>query len=249
MSQIEGRHPVLEALLAGRGIRKIVLASEARPAPVVERIQAEARRRGVRVEKVRRHEIERMAQTRAPQGVIAFTEGFTYAALGDVLDAVRARGEVPLLLALDGVTDPHNVGALARSAEAAGGHGLILPGRRSAPVTPVVEKAAAGALAHLPVIQVGNLSAALEEARSAGLWVVALDGRAGTTVWDLELATEPLCLALGAEGPGVSRLVRERADALASIPMSGKVGSLNVSVAGGVALFEVARRRTRANRT
>lgn len=243
MDQVEGRQPVLEALRSGRPVRRLILAAESRPAPVVREILDEAARLGVPVERVEREEIARRARSRNPQGVIALTEPFRYAEIDDAFARAGARGEPVLLVALDQVTDPHNVGAIARSAEAAGAHGLILQERRSAAVTPAVEKAAAGALAWLPVIRVTNLASTLEELRRRDVWIAALSGDGSTTLWDLGLAAEPLCLVLGAEGGGVSRLVKDRSDVVISIPMAGQVGSLNVSVAGGVALFEVLRLR------
>jgi 23S rRNA (guanosine2251-2'-O)-methyltransferase len=153
------------------------------------------------------------------------------------------RGEKPLLLALDGITDPGNLGALLRSAEAAGAHGALIPSRRAAEVTPVVEKASAGALEHLILDRVVNLNRALEEIRTAGVWVVGLDGDAAGTLWTCELLTEPVVLVVGAEGRGLGRLIAERADALVRIPMGGRIDSLNAAAAGAVALFEAARRR------
>jgi 23S rRNA (guanosine2251-2'-O)-methyltransferase len=147
------------------------------------------------------------------------------------------------LLALDGITDPGNLGALLRSAETAGAHGALIPSRRAAEVTPVVEKASAGALEHLILDRVGNLNRALEDIRAAGLWVVGLDGDAPGTLWTCELLTEPVVLVVGAEGRGLGRLVAERADALVRIPLAGRIESLNASAAGAVALFEAARRR------
>lgn len=241
--QLEGRRPVLEALRSGRVVRKLLVAAEMRRAPVIEEIRELARERGVPVEEVPRHEIDRRASSHAPQGIIALVPEFAYATMDDALRRATERGEQPLLVALDGVTDPGNAGAVARTAEAAGAHGLVLPERRAAPVTPAVEKAAAGALAHLPVVRVGNLPTALARLKEAGIWIVALDTGGPSTVWDLPVASEPLCLVVGAEGRGVARLVRERADLVASIPMAGNVESLNVSVASGVALFAIVRAR------
>jgi 23S rRNA (guanosine2251-2'-O)-methyltransferase len=243
LRQIEGRRAVLEALRAGRTVDEILIARGVRPNAVLDEIRRLADRRDVRIRDVGRRLIDELAETAAPQGVIARVGGFTYASLDDLLVA----GDPLLLLALDGVTDPHNVGALARSLEAAGGHGMILPKRRAAPVTPTVEKAAAGALTWLRVAQVPNLPEALRRLQGAGVWVVALDAEGETALEGLTVATEPLCVVVGAEGRGVSRLVAERSDVRCRIPMAGRVGSLNASVAGGVALFEVARRRRGAH--
>ncbi|HVL80193.1 MAG TPA: 23S rRNA (guanosine(2251)-2'-O)-methyltransferase RlmB [Actinomycetota bacterium] len=240
-SQIEGRRPVLEALRSGRPLREVLVSGRGGP---LDEIRALAVRRGVPVRDVARPDIDRLARSPTPQGVIALAGEFRYAQLDEVLGAPRP--DPLLLVALDGVTDPHNLGAIARSTEAAGGHGVIVPERRSAGVTPVVEKAAAGALAWLPVVRVGNLTRTLDLLKQRRIWVVALDGDARDTVWDNDLATEPLCLVVGAEGRGVSRLVAEHADLAVRIPLSGHVGSLNASVAAGVALFEVSRLRRSA---
>lgn len=244
--QLEGRRTVLEALRAGRDVEEVLIAHGASGGPVdeIRRLAADG---GVPVREVPRSELEGRAATDAPQGVVALVGGFGYADVEDLLEAARSRGEAALLVALDGVTDPGNAGALARSCEAVGAHGLLLPRRRSVRVTPAMEKAAAGALAYLPVARVPNVARELEGLKSRGIWVVALDGDGESSLWDLELATEPLCLVVGGEGGGVSRLVAERADVRCRIPMAGRLESLNASVAGAVALFEVARRR--GNRT
>jgi 23S rRNA (guanosine2251-2'-O)-methyltransferase len=242
MAQIEGRRPVLEALTSGRPVRKVLIAGETKPAPIVEQIREAAARAGVPIERVQRRDIERIARSRNPQGVVAFVSGFRFGSLDDAM----AGAVQPLVVALDGVTDPHNVGAVARSAEAAGANALVLPQRRSAGVTPAVEKAAAGALAWLPVVTVPNLASALSAMKDRGLWVVALDGDADASLWDCELLAEPVCVVAGSEGAGVGRLVADRADARVRIPMAGNVSSLNVSVAAGVAMFEVLRRRQEA---
>lgn len=245
-AQVEGRQPVLESLRAGRGIHEILLAAGTGGAPVTE-IRRLAAERGVPVREVPRSELDGRAATDAPQGVIASVVEFRYTDLDDLLDAALSGGETPLVVAFDGITDPGNAGALARTCEAVGAHGLILPRSRSVSVTPSMEKAAAGALAYLPVARVPNLARSLEALKTRGTWIVALDGDGEASLWELELATEPLCLVVGAEGRGVSRLVADRADVRCRIPTVGRVGSLNASVAGAVALFEVARRRR--NRT
>jgi 23S rRNA (guanosine2251-2'-O)-methyltransferase len=242
VSQIEGRRPVIEALRAKRPISEIVIASGAKYGGVLAEIVRLARRSGVPVREVPRKDLDALAQSRNAQGVIASTTGFAYSSIEELLSVAEASKTPPLFVALDGVTDPHNLGALARSAEAAGAHGLIVPRRRAAPVTPAADKASAGALEHLPVAQVGNLVRSLEELKEHGVWIAALDAEAETTIYDLP-AEDPLCLVIGSEGKGVSRLVAERADHRVSIPMAGKVQSLNASAAGAVALFEIKRRR------
>ena len=240
--QIEGRNPVREALRSGRGIRRLLVAEGVTGEAIAEILRT-ARAAGVPVERVPRAVIDRMAASRAHQGVLAEAEAYRYRSWRDALALAAERDEPPLLVALDGVTDPGNVGSLCRSAEAAGAHGVLLSGRRSAPVTPVVEKAAAGALSHLVVDQVSSLASALADLREQGLWTVGLAASSPTPIWACDLLTEPLVLVVGAEGKGLGRLVSERADALVSIPLKGSVGSLNAAVAGAVALFETLRRR------
>ncbi|HJR19211.1 MAG TPA: 23S rRNA (guanosine(2251)-2'-O)-methyltransferase RlmB [Actinomycetota bacterium] len=242
--RIEGRNPVREALRAGRPIRRILIADGVADRGALGEIVATAASAGVRVERVPRPVLDKIATGRAHQGVIAEAEPYRYRSWEDAVAAAKERGEVPLLLALDGVTDPGNLGSLIRSAEAAGAHAVLVPKRRAAPVTPTVEKASAGALEHLPVDRVTNLERALEACKGLGLWVVGLSGSVQAPLWACDLLTEPLVLIVGAEGKGLSRLISERADALVRIPMQGRVGSLNAAVAGAVALFEVSRRRS-----
>ncbi len=223
-------------------MQEILISATAGRAPIVDEIAQLAASSGVRIREITNAEIEERAHTRVPQGVIAVVPPFEYASFATLLD--RATRGTALLVALDEVTDPQNFGAIARSAEAAGAHGLIMGRRRAAPVTAVVEKAAAGALAYLSVAQVPNLPRALEELKQRRIWVVALDGDADRTIYDLDVATEPLCVVVGSEGKGVSRLVRARADLSVRIPMAGQVESLNASAAAAVALFEIARRRS-----
>lgn len=243
MAQIEGRRPVIEALRAKRPITEILVASGARVGGALAEIVKLAERRGVQVREIPRRELDERAQSRNPQGVIATTGSrFAYASIDDLFAAAKRAGEPPLFVAVDGVTDPQNLGALARSCEGAGAHGIIVPRRRAAPVTAAAEKASAGALEHLPVAMVTNLTRALEDLKKRDVWIAALDGSSATTIYDLP-ADDALCFVVGAEGTGVSRLVLERADHRVSIPMSGRVASLNASAAGAVALFEIRRRR------
>ena len=238
---VHGIHPVRELLRAGRRLHEVVLAearadgrSEAGPVAEIARLAADA---GVPVRTVRSDELERLAPGAVHQGVVALAPPFPLVDIDRLLAHAEESGRLPLLVAVDGVTDPHNLGSIARSAEAVGAHGLVLPDRRSAPVTPVVEKAAAGALAHLPVAGVTNLVRALAELAKAGVWSLGLDGEADTQLAGHPLASGAAVLVVGAEGSGLSRLVRERCDALVRLPMHGHVGSLNASVAAGVALY------------
>jgi 23S rRNA (guanosine2251-2'-O)-methyltransferase len=186
---------------------------------------------------VPRAEVERLAAGGNHQGVVAQTTRYRYTPYEELL-----RGEAPAVLFLDGVTDPHNVGALIRTAGGAGFAGVVLPVRRSSGVTAAVRRVSAGAAESVPVARVGNLSRALEEAKAAGLWIVGLDEDAGEDLWTSPLAEPPVGLVLGGEGAGLSKGVAGHCDGLVKIPMAGRVGSLNVSVAGGVAMFEIARR-------
>jgi 23S rRNA (guanosine2251-2'-O)-methyltransferase len=239
---IEGRRPIVEALRAGRPMDRILLASGAGRAALGELLDL-AQRRGVEVQTVPRSVIDAEARSGAHQGVLAVVAPIQPIELAELLAVPLAGREPPFFLALDGVEDPHNLGALARSAEAAGCHGLIVPRHRSAPLSAVAVKTSAGALEHLPVAEVPNLARAVEQLRDSGVWCIGLDGTAEDSLFDLQLADEPVCVVVGSEGTGLHRLVRDSCDALVRIPMSGNVESLNASVAGALALFEVRRRR------
>ena len=239
---IEGRRPVVEALRAGRPMDRILLASGASRAALGDLLDL-ARRRGVEVQTVPRSVIDAEARSGAHQGVLAIVAPIQPIDLLELLALPLAGREPPFFLALDGVEDPHNLGALARSAEAAGCHGLVLPRHRSAPLSAVAVKASAGALEHLPVAEVPNLARAIEQLRDSGIWCIGLDGTADASLFALELADEPVCIVVGSEGTGLHRLVRDSCDVLVHIPMSGHIESLNASVAGALALFEVRRRR------
>lgn len=243
MAQIEGRNPVREALRAGRLIHRLVVAEGAIARGALSEILGMARRAGVPIERVPRSQLDARAQSRSHQGIIAEVEAFRFRSWREGLTLAGARGEAPLVLALDGLTDPQNVGSLMRSAEAFGAHAVLLPSRRAAPITAAVEKASAGALEHLVVDRVANLERGLAECKKEGLWVVGLDAEAERDLRQVELLSEPVVLAVGSEGTGLSRLVRDRADALARIAMAGAVGSLNAAVAGAVALYEARLRR------
>ena len=232
-----------ELLLAGRRrVHEVLLAADLDPAPVLDDIRELAAEGRVPVREVSRGRLEAQARTDAPQGVVAHAAELPEADLDD-LARPGPGGVPPFLVALDGVTDPGNLGALLRSAEGAGATGIILPKHRSVHVTPAATKAAAGAIEHLPIALVGGLPAALARLRELGVWVVGLDGSADRPLWSVELGTDPVALVLGAEGSGLGRLVRSRCDVVVAIPLAGRLGSLNVAAAGALACFEVARRR------
>jgi 23S rRNA (guanosine2251-2'-O)-methyltransferase len=239
---IEGRRPVVEALRAGRPMDRILVASGAGRAALGDLLDL-ARQRRIEVQTVPRSLIDAEARSGAHQGVLAIVAPIQPIGLTELLALPLAGREPPFFLALDGVEDPHNLGALARSAEAAGCHGLIVPRHRSAPLSAVAVKSSAGALEHLPVAEVPNLARAIEQLRASGIWCIGLDGTADASLFALDLTDEPVCIVVGSEGSGLHRLVRDSCDVLVHIPMSGHIESLNASVAGALALFEVRRRR------
>jgi 23S rRNA (guanosine2251-2'-O)-methyltransferase len=241
---VGGLHPVRELLRAGQPVHRVLVSSSRGSSAVLEDLLRTARDAGVPVVEVDGSELDDRAEGLVHQGVVALAPPFSYARLDDVLHRADVADEAPLLVALDGVTDPHNLGSIARTAEAVGAHGMLVPARRAAGVTPIAEKAAAGALAHLPVVEVTNLVRALAQLGERGVWSLGLDGSAEVAIGAHPLAAEPCVLVVGAEGAGLARLTRERCDALVKLPMRGRVASLNASVAAGVALYELLRRRT-----
>jgi 23S rRNA (guanosine2251-2'-O)-methyltransferase len=243
---IEGRRPVIEALRGSRRVERVVVAAGAAERGTLAELLELAAKEGVPVETVPRSLLDAHAETGAHQGVAAVVSQLESVGLNELLAIPLGGAEPPFFLALDGIEDPHNLGALVRSAEAAGCHGIVLPRHRSAPLSATAVKSSAGALEHVPVAEVANLTRALERLRAAGLWCVGLDGAAESSLFELELADEPVCLVVGGEGAGLHRLVRETCDVLVRIPMAGRVASLNASVAGALALFEVRRRRARS---
>jgi 23S rRNA (guanosine2251-2'-O)-methyltransferase len=233
---------VRELLAAGtRRVRDVWVADGLDPAPVLRDINELAKRARVPVRYVARRALEAEARTDGPQGVLAHAHALPE---WDFEELCRAEANTaPFLLAFDGVTDPQNVGALLRSAEGAGVTGAVLPRHRTAHVTPAVTKAAAGAVERVRLSVVPGLAGAVARARDLGIWVVGLDESGDQSLFDLEVATEPLMLVVGAEGAGLSRLVRQRCDVVARIPLKGSIPSLNVAAAGTLAVFEVSRRR------
>jgi 23S rRNA (guanosine2251-2'-O)-methyltransferase len=240
--QVEGRQAVRELLLAGtRKVREVWVALDQDDRVAAGDLVELADSVGAPVREVSRAKLASAARTDAPQGVLARAASLPEAALDDLL---RPSGGVPpFLLLVDGVTDPGNLGALLRSAECAGVTGVVLPRHRAVHVTPTVAKAAAGAIEYLPMALVGGLPTAIRHLREEGVWVVGLDAAGPTRLYDLDVADGPVALVLGAEGAGLSRLVRDRCDVVAAIPLGGRLHSLNVATAGALACFEVARRR------
>jgi 23S rRNA (guanosine2251-2'-O)-methyltransferase len=229
-------------LASRRKVSEIWLLADQDRADILDDIRELADAERVPVREVGRSRFFSEARCEAPQGVLAKAAPLEPVLLDDL--ATTGGGARPFLVALDGVTDPGNLGALLRSAECAGANGVVLPRHRAVHVTPTVTKTAAGAVEHLPFALVGGLPAALQQLSAAGVWVVGLDAGGSVGLWDLPAADGPIALVMGAEGRGLSRLVRQRCDAVASIPLAGSLGSLNVAAAAALACFEVARART-----
>lgn len=242
--QVEGRQAVRELLLAQRRrVHEVWVSSELQGTDAVDDIVAIATANRVPIAYVARKKLEAEARSEAPQGVLAKAAPLPEAELGPLLRTTQTHA--PFLVAVDGVTDPGNLGAIVRCCDGAGVDGLVLPRHRAVHVTPTVAKASAGAVEHLPIAVVAGLPSTLQTMRDARIWVVGLDDRADRSLFDLgELAADPICVVLGAEGAGLSRLVRERCDMIVSIPMRGRLSSLNVATAAALATYEVARHRS-----
>ena len=239
---IEGRNAVTEALRAGTHIDKIFIA-RGETDKTLGHIASTARAAGVVVVEADRRKLDYMSATKAHQGVIALAAVREYASVEDILSAARERGEAPLLVVCDEISDPHNLGAIIRTAECVGAHGVIIPKRRSAGLTAVVDKTSAGALEHMAVARVPNLVAAIETLKKNGLWIYGTAAEGSNELWKTDL-TGPACIVIGSEGAGISRLVREKCDFLVSIPLRGQISSLNASAAAAVLLYEALRQRS-----
>ncbi|HHX65827.1 MAG TPA: 23S rRNA (guanosine(2251)-2'-O)-methyltransferase RlmB [Chloroflexi bacterium] len=238
MENLVGRNPVHEALRAGRRrIERVLLAEGVAEKGTVEHIVALCRQRRVAIERVSKQEIDRLSGDVLHQGVAAHVSPYPYVEIDDILAPAREGGEMPFVLALDSLQDPQNVGSLMRTAEAVGVHGVILPDRRAVGVTPAVSRASAGAVEHLQVAMVKNLVRTLDELKERGLWIAGGEDHPEAVDYTGVDLNRPLALVLGSEGRGMRRLVAERCDFLLRIPMRGRVGSLNVSVAGGILLY------------
>ena len=239
---IEGRNAVTEALRAGRSIDKIYIA-KGEVDKTLGHIASKARDQGVVVVETDRRKLDAMSVTHAHQGVVALAAVREYCSVEDILAIAEERGEPPFVILCDEISDPHNLGAILRTAECVGAHGVIIPKRRSAGLTSIVDKTSAGAAEHMAVARVPNLPAAIRELKERGLWVYGTAADAPSGMWDTDL-TGPLCLVIGSEGDGMGRLVAENCDFLLSIPMRGKVSSLNASAAASVVMYEVLRQRS-----
>ena len=237
---IEGRNAMLEAYRAGKTIDKLYVQDGVKDGPI-QSIIREAKKQDTIVNFVSRERLNQMSEEGHHQGVIAHAAAYEYAEVEDILKAAEEKGEPPFIFLLDGIEDPHNLGAIIRTANLAGAHGVIIPKRRASGLTAVVAKTSAGALNYTPVAKVTNLAATIEELKEKGLWFVCADMN-GELMYRLNLKG-PVGLVIGGEGDGVGRLVREKCDMVASIPMKGNIDSLNASVAAGVLAYEIVRQR------
>ena len=238
--QIEGRNAVLEAFRSGKCVDKLFIMDGCQDGPV-RTIAREARKTDTIINYVSKERLDQLSETHAHQGVIAQVAAYEYSTVDEILARAEDKGEAPFLIILDNVEDPHNLGAIIRTANLAGAHGVIIPKRRAVGLTSTVAKTSAGAINYTPVAKVTNIVRTIEELKEKGIWFVCAD-MGGETMYDLDL-TGPMGLVIGNEGEGVSRLVREACDFTASIPMKGDIDSLNASVAAGVLAYEIVRQR------
>lgn len=238
--KIEGRNPVIEAYRSGKTIDKLFVLDGCQDGPV-KTITREARKQHTIISYVSKERLDQLSETHHHQGVIVIAAAYDYASVDDILAKAREKGEEPFIFLLDGIEDPHNLGAIIRTANLAGAHGVIIPKHRAVGLTATVARTSAGALNFTPVAKVTNLGAAMDELKKEGLWFVCADMK-GEVMYRQNL-TGPIGLVIGNEGEGVSRLVREKCDFTASIPMKGDIDSLNASVAAGVLAYEIVRQR------
>ena len=239
-SVIEGRNVVTEAFRSGRSIDKLFVQNGLKDGPI-QTIIREARKQGTVIDFLPKERLDEMSSTGKHQGVVAVSAAYTYAEVEDILEAAKEKGEPPFIILLDGIEDPHNLGAIIRTANQVGAHGVIIPKRRAVGLTPTVARTSAGALNYTPVAKVTNLSNTMKELKEQGMWFVCAD-MDGTVMYDMDL-TGPIGLVIGNEGDGVSTLVKKNCDMVASIPMKGDIDSLNASVATGVLAYEILRQR------
>ncbi len=239
---IEGKNAVIEALRAGRAIDKVFIVKGEKDAAMAH-IAALAREAGAVVTEADRRKLDTLSRTYSHQGVVALASAKAYVELEDILDIAKSRGQSPLVVVCDEISDVHNMGAIIRTAECAGAHGVIIPKRRSVGMTAVVSKTSAGAVEHMAVARVANIPTALESLKKAGVWVYGTASDGDNELWRTDL-TGPAAIVIGSEGEGIGRLVRENCDFMISIPMAGKISSLNASVSASVILYETFRQRT-----
>ena len=237
---IIGRNPVMEAIKSGRTVEKILIKKGKYEGSIVPLVK-KAKEAKIIIQEVERGKLDALAEGANHQGVVAYVSDFKYSSVADIMDKAREQGEAPFVILCDKITDPHNLGAIIRTAECAGAHGIIIPKRGSVGVNSTVEKTSAGAAEHMLVAKVTNLAQTIDDLKEQGMWFAAAD-MDGQEMYKLDLKGS-LGIIIGSEGSGVSRLVKEKCDFIASIPMKGKINSLNASVAGGILMYEALRQR------
>lgn len=238
---IVGRNSVAEALKSGRSINKIFIAKGQRQGSVRE-IIGDARKLGLVVQEVEPAKLDELAGNSRHQGIVAMAAPIAYVEVEDILAAAAAKNEPPFVVLLDELEDPHNVGAILRTADAAGVHGVLIPKRRSCPISATVAKTSAGAVEYVPVARIGNISQAIKQLKAAGLWIIGADMDGEKEYYETDM-TGPVAVVIGSEGKGMGRLIKEQCDVIARIPMRGKINSLNASVACSLLLYEILRQR------
>lgn len=240
-NMLEGRNAVQEALAAGRPIDKLYIAA-GETDRALARLAAMAKEAGAAVVETDRRKLDQLSATGAHQGVVAMVAAHAYATVDEILENAKSRGEAPLIVLCDDLSDPHNLGAIIRTAECAGAHGVVIPKRRSAGLTSIVAKTSAGAVSYVPVARVPNIPALLEQLQKEGVWVFGTAAEGTSDLYSADLKG-PAAIVIGSEGDGMTRLVREKCDFLVSIPMKGKISSLNASAAAAILLYEAVRQR------
>ena len=247
LDRLEGRNPVIEALKSGRSINRI-LVSKGEKEGSIKHIIALARQKHIVIQEIDRSRLDAMSEKKSHQGVIALVAAKDYVDVDDILNAAADSGRPPFIIILDEITDPHNLGSILRTSNAAGVHGVIIPKRRAIGLTPAVSKASAGAIEYVPVARVTNLVQTIEYLKKQNIWVVGTDAAAEKPYFDSDL-TGGIALVVGSEGEGIGRLVKEACDFTVSIPMAGAISSLNAAVAGAIVIYEIVRQREEKNRS
>ena len=239
--KIEGRNPVMEALRSDREIDKILIAKGSQQGSI-QKIIGMAKDKGILIQYVEKQKIDQLSESHAHQGVLAYVAAYEYADVEDIIKKAEEKDEAPFIIILDEITDPHNLGSVIRTANAAGAHGIIIPKRRSVGLTAVVAKTSAGALEYVPVAKVSNIAQTIDNLKARGIWIVGADMEGEQTYYKADL-TGKIALVIGSEGMGIGRLIKEKCDFLINIPMKGEVGSLNASVAASIIIYEVMKQR------
>lgn len=238
---IEGRNPIMEALKSGREIDKILVARGDKNGSIIK-IISEAKSRGIVIQETDRAKLDSLSNTQNHQGVVAYVAAAGYVSVEDILNSAKEKGEAPFIVIADEITDPHNLGSLLRTANAAGVHGIIIPKRRSAGLNSVVAKTSAGAVEFTPVAKVSNIGSTIDKLKKENIWVVGADMDGDKTIYNQDFSGA-IAIVVGSEGNGISRIVKEKCDFLVQIPMFGEITSLNASVAGALMIYEAVRRR------